>query len=416
MREERLTKVDALERNPSGRRTIIRNDFTRSSVRATQGGAAVVTPTVDVTARQVTTKRPAKGRIKSSTVAIYVSVFTLLVSVIAVGYRSPQESATAASTAPVANAVSTDQPAVNDVVATDIAATVADAAGLAIAPNVAELAVSTRVQSEYSSSADSSTISKPVIVQLSEGSRKITTYSVKAGDTVASLAAKFGISQNTIRWANNLKDSDTLAAGSTIDVLPVTGIAYTVKDGDTLQKIADRYKANVASITTYNDLELQGILPGLKIIIPGGILPTNERPGYVAPVATFITGYSSGFAGGKTWYIGGFTGAAGGYAYGNCTSYAYWKRAQLGRPIGANWGNAGTWAAYAQAAGYKVNKTPAPGAVIQDWGHVAIVDAILPNGDLQLSEMNAAVAGGGYNIVSGRILPASQISQYMYIH
>jgi surface antigen/LysM repeat protein len=351
-------------------------------------------------------------------------VFVLIVSIIAVGYRSPQESTSAAAASSVANAVATaEQPAVNDVVATDIAASVASAASLAIAPNVAELAVSTRVQSEYAGASDSTSITKPVIVQLSEASRKITTYAVADGDSVATVAAKFGVTENTIRWANNLKDSDTLAAGSSIDVLPVNGIAYTVKDGDTIEKIAEKYKVNATAIATYNDLELQGVTTGLKIIIPGGELPTTERPGYVAPVAptvstggTFITGYSGGFSGGSTWFIGGFTGAAGGYAYGNCTSYAFWKRAQMGRPVGSMWGNAGTWASRAAAAGYAVNKTPAPGAVIQDWGHVAIVERVLPNGDLELSEMNASVPGGGYNRVSGRILPAGQVSQYMYIH
>lgn len=349
-------------------------------------------------------------------------MFVLIVSIIAVGYRSPQESSGVASAASVANpAVTAEQPAVNDVVATDIAASVASAASLAIAPNVAELAVSTRVQSEFAGTSDSTSITKPVIVQLSEASRKITTYAVAEGDTVASVAAKFGVTESTIRWANNLKDTDSLAAGSTIDVLPVNGIAYTVKDGDSIEKIAEKYKVSTTAVTTYNDLELQGVTTGLKIILPGGELPSTERPGYVAPLpvanpGTFITGYSGGFSGGSTWFIGGFTGSSGGYAYGNCTSYAHWKRAQLGRPIGNMWGNAGTWASNARAAGYTVNRTPAAGAVIQDAGHVAIVDAVMPNGDLQLSEMNASVAGGGYNKVSGRILPAGQVSQYYYIH
>lgn len=417
-RKLRLSTVDALERNPSGRRTIIRNEFTSSSVRATQGGAAVVR-TLDAPARP-TTKRPAKGRIKSSTVAIYVSIFALLVAVIAIGYRSPQEAAVSASTAPIANTQSTDQPAVNAVVATDIAASVADATDLAIAPNVAELAVSTRVQSEYSGTTDSTSISKPVIVQLSAASRNISTYAVQPGDTVASVAQKFGISQQTLRWANNLKDSDTLAAGSNVDILPVNGIVYTVKDGDTLDKIASKYGSSVSIITTYNDLELNGISTGLKIIIPDGQLPSTERPGYVAPIAyntgTFITGYSGGFAGGKTWYIKTGTPNNGRYAFGNCTAYAFDRRAELGRPIGAMWGNAGAWATNARNAGFRVDRSPEAGAVIQDAGHVAIVEAILPNGDLQLSEMNASVPGGGFNIVSGRILPAGQVGQYYYIH
>lgn len=367
-----------------------------------------------------TTKRSAKGRIKSSTVAIYASIFILLVSVIAVGYRAPEQSTVGAASVATVQPTASNQPAVNDVVATNIAASVAQAADLAVAPNVAELAVSTRVQSEFqNTSTDTSTISKPAIVQLSSASRNITTYTVQAADTVPTVAAKFNLSAETIRWANNLT-GDAIAVGSTLQILPINGIAYTVKDGDTIQSLADKYKADASLITTYNDLEINGLSTGLKIIIPNGVLPTNEQPGYVAPVryatATFITGYSSGFSDGKTWFISKGIGAAGGYAFGNCTSYAFWRREQLGRPIGTMWGNAGTWAMYARNAGFLVDRNPAAGAVIQDAGHVAIVEEVLPNGDLSLSEMNAYVSGGGFNIVSGRILPASQVGQYMYIH
>jgi len=285
---------------------------------------------------------------------------------------------------------------------------------------VAELAVSTRVQSEFqNTSSDTSTISKPAIVQLSSASRNITSYAIQNADTVQTVAAKYNLSPETIRWANNLT-GDAVAVGSSLQILPVNGIAYTVKDGDTAEKLAEKYKADASLITTYNDLEINGLTPGLKIIIPNGVLPNEERPGYVAPVqqytATFITGYSSGFSNGKTWFIKRGTANLGRYAFGNCTAYAFDRRAELGRPVGAMWGNAGTWATYARNEGYTVDRSPSAGAVIQDWGHVAIVEAVLPNGDLQLSEMNASVAGGGYNIVSGRILPASQAGQYMYIH
>lgn len=419
-RKVRQTTVEALERNPSGRRTIIRNDFTSGSITATRGGTIAAQP-LAIPASQPA-KRAPKGRVKSSTVAIYTSIFALLVAVIAVGYRAPQQDATAASTAPVANAASvgSDQPAVNDVVASDIAASVAAASNLAIAPNVAERAVSTRVQTEYASSDVSSSISKPTIVQLSSASRQITKYSVVAGDTVDSVAAKYGISADTVKWANNLT-TNNLAAGSTLDILPRDGIAYTVKDGDTAQSLADKYKADASLITTYNDLEISGLTAGLKIIIPDAQLPSNERPGYAAPraygaVGTYITGYSSGFSNGSTWFIKNGTPNLGRYAFGNCTAYAFDRRLELGRPVGAMWGNAGSWATNARNAGYLVDRNPAAGAVIQDSGHVAIVEVVLPNGDLQLSEMNAHVPGGGFNIVSGRILPASQVGQYYYIH
>lgn len=341
---------------------------------------------------------------------------------IAVGYRAPEQSIVGAASVASVNSMTSDQPAVNDVVATNIAASVAQTADLAVSSNVTERAVSTRIQSEFqNASSDTSTISKPAIVQLSSASRNITTYTVKAADTVSTVAAKYNLSPETIRWANSLV-GDTIAVGSTLQILPTNGIAYTVKGGDTVDSLAQKYKASTALITTYNDLEINGLTTGLKIIIPNGVPPLSEQPGYAAPstqtntAGTILTGYSAGYAGNKTWFIREGTPNLGRYAFGNCTAYAYDRRLELGRPVGTMWGNALTWPTNALSKGYVVDRNPAAGAVIQDTGHVGIVEAVLPNGDLQLSEMNATVPGGGFNIVSGRILPASKVSQYLYIH
>lgn len=342
---------------------------------------------------------------------------------IAVGYRAPEQ---ASATTTVANTADTaDQPAVNAVVATNIAESVANATDLAVAPNVSELAVSTRIQSEYdSTNGDASTISKPSIVEVSSASRAITSYKIKEGDTVASVAAAYGLSEETIKWANNLT-SNKLAAGATLQILPRDGVTYVVKGGDTIESIASKYKADASLIISANDLEIKGISTGLKIIIPEGVLPAAERPGYVAPrsyasTGTYIMGYSAGF-GGSTWRIKIGTPMHSGntYARGNCTAYAFDRRAELGKPIGARWGNASSWATSARNAGFSVNRTPSVGAVIQNgggYGHVGIVEKILPNGDIQISEMNARVSGGGFNIVSGRTISASVVGQYLYIH
>lgn len=423
-KEARQTTVEALERNPSGRRTIIRNDFTSGNDTVTRGGTLAAKP-LAIPALQPA-KRSPKGRVKPATVAIYTSVFTLLVSVIAIGYRAPQQDAAAVTAAPLANsaAITNDRPAVNDVVANDIASSVATASNLAIAPNVAERAVSARVKTQYVASDVTSSISKPTIVQLSSASRNITQYAVVPGDNVDAVAAKFGISVDTVKWANNLTNNN-LAAGSTIDILPRDGIAYTVKAGDTVQSLADKYKADGSLITTYNDLEISGLTAGLKIVIPGAQLPTAERPGYVAPrtyasvSSTYSTGYSSGF-GGKTWRIKVGTPKYAGNTYykGNCTEYAYDRRVELGLPVSAGWGNASTWDVLARGAGLSVTNTPTIGSIMQNkggYGHVAIVENILPNGDIQVSEMNASVSGGGWNIVSGRIISGASAHQYAYI-
>jgi surface antigen/LysM repeat protein len=362
----------------------------------------------------------AKGRIKSSTIAVYASVFVLLVVLISIGYRTPQQVSGVANAAPsTATVPSTETPsAVNDVVASSIAASVATTTNLSVAPSVASLAISTQIQSELPSSTDSS-ISKPQIIEVSSASRKITAYTVVAGDTVDSVAAKFGISKQTLKWANNLV-SDNLTVGTALDVLPREGISYTVKAGDTAESIAEKYKSDATSIISYNDLELAGISTGLKIIVPNGVLPGNERPGYVAPyVAPVVYGYSGGF-GGNSWRIKIGTPMYAGNTYytGNCTAYAFDRRVELGLPISASWGNATTWDNGARAAGLNVTNIPTVGAIMQNeggYGHVAIVEKILPNGDVEVSEMNAFVSGGGWNIVSGRTISAALVNQYAYI-
>lgn len=106
------------------------------------------------------------------------------------------------------------------------------------------------------------------------------------------------------------------------------------------------------------------------------------------------------------------------YAPGNCTWYAYERRLQLGRPIGSFWGNAAQWSGSALAAGLNVNNTPDVGSILVDftgyYGHVAVVEELLPGGGVRISEMNSAW-GGGFNIVSGRVLSALEARLYLYI-
>jgi surface antigen len=291
-------------------------------------------------------------------------------------------------------------------VATNIAANVATATNLSVAPSVASLAISTQIESELPSSDDSS-ITKPSIIQVSAAGRNIVSYTTQAGDTVASVAAKYNISTDTVKWANNLT-SDSLNAGQVLQILPRTGIVYTVKSGDTIRGLAEKYKSNESVITTYNDLEISGITAGLKIIIPDGVLPVNERPGYIAPITSgggAYYGYQAGSVGNR-------------YAFGNCTWYAYEKRVAIGRPVGSFWGNGGSWGYSAAASGYSVNNTPEAGAILVERGspgHVAFVESVAADGTVYITEMNNA-AYGGFNRVNGRTISAGQAGLYQYIH
>lgn len=380
---------------------------------------------------------------KLTAVASYAGVFLLVMSIVAAGYRPTQtvgEVANAANPAggqlSVLNAPDTslisERPSVDQVAASAVAANLAKAAQLPVANNVTSLSVSLETENDLAQ-VDNAVISKPQIVQVNGGRREVTIYTAKAGDTVPLVASAHHITPDTLKWANNLT-SDALEPGRKLTILPVDGILYTAKAGDTIASVADKYKADKDRIVLFNDLEGKEIVKDQKVVIPSGSLPEEERPGYVAPrraafgtsangvaaTSGYSQSYGAGF-GGSTWFIRRGTPMYAGnkYAFGNCTAYAYDRRAELGRPIGGMWGHAATWAINARAAGFVVNKTPAVGAIIQNgggYGHVAIVEEVLPDGSVRISEMNAYVPGGGFNTVSGRTIPAGNVAAYSYIH
>ncbi len=99
----------------------------------------------------------------------------------------------------------------------------------------------------------------------------ISTYTVKPGDTLSQIAQNFGVSENTILWANNITNRDTIKPGDTLVILPVSGIQHTVRPGETLSSIALKYGGNANDIALFNGLADGSVLhSGSTIIIPGG--------------------------------------------------------------------------------------------------------------------------------------------------
>ncbi len=100
----------------------------------------------------------------------------------------------------------------------------------------------------------------------------ISVYEVKKGDSLASIAKLFGVSKNTIMWANDLK-SEKIAPGDTLVILPMTGIKHTVKNGDTIGTIAKKYKADVSDIAKFNGLSPdEDLSVGTTVLVPEGEL------------------------------------------------------------------------------------------------------------------------------------------------
>lgn len=98
-------------------------------------------------------------------------------------------------------------------------------------------------------------------------------YIVQSGDTISSLSKKFDITPNTIYWANGLNKRSSLKIGQKLVILPVSGIIYHVREGDTLFGIAKKYKASIDKIIRYNDLSGDKIYPSDVLIIPDATMP-----------------------------------------------------------------------------------------------------------------------------------------------
>ncbi len=108
-------------------------------------------------------------------------------------------------------------------------------------------------------------------------------HTVEPGESLQKIADTYGISPQTIRWANGLSASSTVNPGEEIVILPVDGVLHTVRRGETLAKIADLYDIPEASIVRQNKIKGGFILAGEQIIVPGG-KPVIDSPGVIASV------------------------------------------------------------------------------------------------------------------------------------
>lgn len=99
---------------------------------------------------------------------------------------------------------------------------------------------------------------------------------VQPGDTLSGIAKKYGISVDTIKWANDLTDLDLVKPGDVIKILPVSGVAATVKSGDNLESLAKRYQSDSQAILDFpfNDIPDDfSLKAGQQLIIPDGQPP-----------------------------------------------------------------------------------------------------------------------------------------------
>ena len=135
---------------------------------------------------------------------------------------------------------------------------------------------------------------------------EITKYVVKQGDNATSIAASFGITVNTLLWANKLNARSIIRPGNELIILPVSGVSHKVKSGDTVLSIAKKYKAESNRIIEFNALPADGAInAGDVLIIPDGeiYIPVSvyvSAPNYSSNLKT-VDGYFIVPATGRNW-------------------------------------------------------------------------------------------------------------------
>jgi murein DD-endopeptidase MepM/ murein hydrolase activator NlpD len=142
-------------------------------------------------------------------------------------------------------------------------------------------------------------------------SARISTYTVREGDTLSDIAAAFHISVATLIWANDIQRADTIRAGQVLVILPITGVQYTVKRGDTIGGVIKQFGGDREEIIRINRLPIDGTLTaGETILIPNGELrlAQNTTPPKTSQ-RTYSDYYMRPIVGGvKTQSIHGFNG------------------------------------------------------------------------------------------------------------
>jgi len=109
----------------------------------------------------------------------------------------------------------------------------------------------------------------------------VVTYIVQPGDTVSSIAKKFDVSIDTIRWQNDLASIDAIKPGQKIEIPPVTGMVHKVKRGETIYSIAKKYDVDAQQIVnwpfnSYADDEKFALAVGQTLIVPDGVKPAVQ--------------------------------------------------------------------------------------------------------------------------------------------
>ncbi len=158
----------------------------------------------------------------------------------------------------------------------------------------------------------------PVTIISEKPRDTIIEHEVLSGETLSSIAEKYGVSVDTIKWENAIQSDSGLKTGTKVRILPVSGIAHKVKEGDTIYSVAKKYKAESQAILDFpfNDVgDNLALSIGDTLIVPDGTpveAPKSRPTQYlasrdaslpsVAGGGQFVMPTTGGFSQYYSWY------------------------------------------------------------------------------------------------------------------
>jgi LysM repeat protein len=248
-----------------------------------------------------------------------------------------------------------------------------------------------------------STIIKPVSIPTSAPiERKPLLYSVAPGESLTTIATKYGVTVSQIRWSNtNLMSTDAVNTGDQLVIPPVPGIVVTTKASDSYESLGVKFSVDPQVIIDFNRLRSDKLTAGIQIVIPGGVGGAFPPP----PALYQLLARSGSGQPFNAHVVGCCLGPypATGFPAGWCTWYVATKRNVTWR------GDAGYWYQNASAQGYPVGPTPKVGSIMVTWeswaGHVAYVESVNADGSWVVSEMNWIA----FNVIDERTIKPGQL-------
>lgn len=211
------------------------------------------------------------------------------------------------------------------------------AIGILVSPFISDSGIFSQDSSlqTFAQESSSSSVLAPDDVFQTQKSEKprdhIVNYTVQKGDTLSTIAKNFGISEDTIRWENDLT-GDSITVGDSLQILPVTGVSYKVQSGDTIYTIAKKFATNPQGIVDFpfNDFanpQTFSLVVGEILIVPNGVEPQQQTSRPTVPALPQYIGSAPGNVSGLgfTWPI-----------HGTMNQYFSWyhQAVDLGDPIG----------------------------------------------------------------------------------